>query len=179
MKANWERLARRLLLTGGLCVWLGAMTAWSQEAPPPAPGTAEQGAAGDAKEGDKGAKEKAADSAADNTKSPAPGASGTAPGTSGTSPGRAETTPGTAGTAPGRAGTTPAAEGAKGAAKSDPFDGPTDTTREGARTAARDALFRLREALDADRSTARVARTESRPGSDWAVRQLRLITRPS
>ncbi|HTN87157.1 MAG TPA: hypothetical protein VL242_25835, partial [Sorangium sp.] len=43
-------------------------------------------------------------------------------------------------------------------------------------TAARDALFRLREALDADQNTARSARVESSPGSDWTVRQIRIRT---
>jgi hypothetical protein len=47
------------------------------------------------------------------------------------------------------------------------------TTRSGA---ARDALFRLREALDADRNTARVMSTVSKPGSDWTVRQIRVVT---
>ncbi|WP_437902728.1 caspase family protein [Sorangium sp. So ce327] len=42
--------------------------------------------------------------------------------------------------------------------------------------AARDALFRLREALDADRNTARVMSTVSKPGSDWTVRQIRVVT---
>ncbi|WP_437777221.1 caspase family protein [Sorangium sp. So ce1097] len=60
-----------------------------------------------------------------------------------------------------------------------PIDRPITRSAATRGTAARDALFRLREALDADRSTARAARTESRPGSDWAVRQLRLITRQS
>jgi hypothetical protein len=43
-------------------------------------------------------------------------------------------------------------------------------------TAAHDALFRLREALDAEQNTLRDARPRSAPGEDWTARQFRVVT---
>lgn len=44
-------------------------------------------------------------------------------------------------------------------------------------TAAYDALFRLREALDAEENTLRDVRPRSAPGEEWTARQLRVVTR--
>ncbi|WP_437591175.1 caspase family protein [Sorangium sp. So ce1000] len=44
-------------------------------------------------------------------------------------------------------------------------------------TAANDALFRLREALDAEQNTLRDVRPRSAPGDAWTTRQLRVETR--
>ena len=43
--------------------------------------------------------------------------------------------------------------------------------------AAYDALFRLREALDADENTMRATRPLSAPGEDWTVRQIWIDTK--
>ncbi|XYI03818.1 caspase family protein [Sorangium sp. So ce1128] len=57
-----------------------------------------------------------------------------------------------------------------------PIDRPITRSTTTRGTAVRDALFRLREALDADQNPARSAHVESRPGSDWTVRQIRIRT---
>ncbi|WP_437932531.1 caspase family protein [Sorangium sp. So ce291] len=57
-----------------------------------------------------------------------------------------------------------------------PIDRPITRSTTTRGTAARDALFRLREALDADQNTARSAGVESSAGSDWTVRQIRIRT---
>ncbi|WP_437589435.1 caspase family protein [Sorangium sp. So ce1000] len=48
------------------------------------------------------------------------------------------------------------------------------TTRD---TAAHDALFRLREALDADENDQREVRPRSAPGEDWTATQFRIVTK--
>ncbi|WP_437777224.1 caspase family protein [Sorangium sp. So ce1097] len=58
-----------------------------------------------------------------------------------------------------------------------PIDQPITRSARTRSTAARNALFRLREALDADRNTERAVRVISQPGSDWTVRQFRLAVR--
>jgi hypothetical protein len=58
-----------------------------------------------------------------------------------------------------------------------PIDRPITRSVTTRGTAARDALSWLREALDADQHTTRAARPRSTPGSDWTVRQFRLVTR--
>lgn len=56
-----------------------------------------------------------------------------------------------------------------------PIDQPVTRSMRTRSGAARDALFRLREALDADENTDRAVRTVPQPGSDWATRQFRVI----
>ena len=58
-----------------------------------------------------------------------------------------------------------------------PIDHPTTRSLRTRSTAARDALFRLREALDADWNTTRALRPVSRPGSDWTALQFLVRTR--
>ncbi|WP_437839849.1 caspase family protein [Sorangium sp. So ce1153] len=58
-----------------------------------------------------------------------------------------------------------------------PIDEPVTrslTTRD---AAAHDALYRLREALDADENTEREVRPRSAPGEDWTARQFRVVTK--
>ncbi|WP_437310616.1 hypothetical protein [Sorangium sp. So ce388] len=55
-----------------------------------------------------------------------------------------------------------------------PPDGHTMPTRD---AAAHDALFRLREALDADENTEREVRPRSAPGEDWTARHFRIVMR--
>jgi hypothetical protein len=58
-----------------------------------------------------------------------------------------------------------------------PIDNPVTRSLATRGTAANDALFRLREALDAEQNTLRDARPMSAPGEDWTARQFRVDTR--
>ncbi|WP_437586061.1 caspase family protein [Sorangium sp. So ce1000] len=57
-----------------------------------------------------------------------------------------------------------------------PIDQPITRSERKRDSAARDALFRLREALDADQNKARMVRVVSPPGFDWAVKEIRIVT---
>ncbi|WP_437836637.1 caspase family protein [Sorangium sp. So ce1153] len=56
------------------------------------------------------------------------------------------------------------------------IDTPVTRSLETRDTAANDALFRLREALDADENTLRDARPRSAPGEEWTARQIDVVT---
>jgi PDZ domain-containing protein len=150
MKANLERMARRIMFAAGMgsCLSLACASAWSQELPPPAPDAAE-GAADAAKAPIEGAK----DAATDAAKAPAEGAKDAA-----TDAAKAQ------------------AEGAKDATKTDPFAEPAadaakgvrdaaGAAREGAPDAARDLKEGTRDATRDLREGAQDAARDAREGA--------------
>ncbi|MDC0679322.1 hypothetical protein [Sorangium atrum] len=58
-----------------------------------------------------------------------------------------------------------------------PINEPVTRSIDMREEAARDALFRLREALDAEENDQREVRPRSAPGEDWTARQFRIVTK--